>query len=226
MEEKITRYEIDVDKREVRLPREGLLLGVEGDSGMRCIYFKMRRNYNGKDLFTFDEMRIDYENTAGRRNYYMIKDATLEDDNIVFTWEIDAFMYPDPGIARFSINLYNHDTKQRFGTAQAEGIVLPRIYADTQITPEEQEDLLNHFRRDIEEHAKKKKTEITELAEEKKEEYNNLAAEKEDAIEKKGADTLATIPEDYTETAKEVKVLTACGFCVSNGKLCVKKKGE
>ena len=42
------------------------------------------------------------------------------------------------------------------------------------------------------------------------------------AVEKKGKDVLATIPEDYSNTVARVSALESCGFVVVDGKVCMK----
>ena len=43
-----------------------------------------------------------------------------------------------------------------------------------------------------------------------------------DAVEKKGKDVLATIPDDYSDTLSRISALESCGFVVVNGKICMK----
>lgn len=196
MEERIIQYVIDSDLRIIPMLDEGVVLAVVGDNNVKRIWFKMPRYYCGYDMYGFDEIRINYESPDKNQNYYTVTDATSEDDYVVFSWIVSRDIATISGKAHFTVRMINHETGQEFNTTLAEGKILPGLDVTQSVTPEEKEDVLAHLKKDMDDYTDTKKVE-----------YNNLAAEKEAAIEKKGTDTLATIPDDYTEIAKEVTEL-------------------
>lgn len=82
-------YIIDEDLRVIAIPERGVVLGVEGDKDVTRIRFRMGKTWRGNDMSKFD-LRINYENANGDKNYYTVVNKYLDGDTVVFDWIVAA----------------------------------------------------------------------------------------------------------------------------------------
>lgn len=77
--EEDTAYDfvIDEDLRVIAVPERGVVLGVEGDKDANRIRFRMNKTWRGYDMSKFD-LRINYQNANGDKNYYTVTSNTLK----------------------------------------------------------------------------------------------------------------------------------------------------
>jgi hypothetical protein len=89
--EEDTAYDfvIDEDLRIIAIPERGVVLGVEGDKDANRIRFRMNKTWRGYDMSKFD-LRINYQNANGDKNYYTVTSKHTEGNAVVFDWIVAA----------------------------------------------------------------------------------------------------------------------------------------
>lgn len=140
------QFEIDEDLRIITIPSDGVVAGVVGDKKVNHINFKMVRYYNGFDMSEFTT-RIKYINAGGEGSMYISPDVTVDGDYILFTWLLDSDVTAYMGKVAFIVNMVKTTSdgtiEQSFNTANNQVLkVLEGIEVDTQITPEEETDIV------------------------------------------------------------------------------------
>lgn len=101
---------IDNDLRTISIPAAVTLLGVEHDNGVHRMQFSMPRMYGEFDLSEF-EVRINYLNAKGEGDIYLVNDAAVDGDHIVFSWLADRFAFKSKGKVTFIVCLRKYDEK-------------------------------------------------------------------------------------------------------------------
>lgn len=89
IEDSACDFVIDEDLRVIAVPERGVVLGVEGDKDVNRIRFRMNKTWRGNDMSKFD-LRINYENANGDKNYYAVTSKRTEGDTVVFDWIVAA----------------------------------------------------------------------------------------------------------------------------------------
>lgn len=82
-------FVIDEDLRIIAIPERGVVLGVEGDKDANRIRFRMNKTWRGYDMSEFD-LRINYQNANGDKNYYTVTSKHTEGNAVVFDWIVAA----------------------------------------------------------------------------------------------------------------------------------------
>lgn len=82
-------FVIDEDLRIISIPERGVVLGVEGDKDANRIRFRMNKTWRGYDMSKFD-LRINYQNANGDKNYYTVTSKHTEGNAVVFDWIVAA----------------------------------------------------------------------------------------------------------------------------------------
>lgn len=82
-------FVIDEDLRIIAIPERGVVLGVEGDKDANRIRFRMNKTWRGYDMSKFD-LRINYQNANGDKNYYTVTSKHTEGNAVVFDWIVAA----------------------------------------------------------------------------------------------------------------------------------------
>lgn len=82
-------FVIDEDLRVIAVPERGVVLGVEGDKDANRIRFRMNKTWRGYDMSKFD-LRINYQNANGDKNYYTVTSKHTEGNAVVFDWIVAA----------------------------------------------------------------------------------------------------------------------------------------
>ena len=199
------QFRIDNDLRTIAIPADGVVLGVVGDKNVNHVNFQMPAWYNGFNMSLF-QARINFIDASGNANYYTVTDMTVmtpegtevtgvpsENDIIYFTWLVDSYATGYVGSVRFNVRLTKHDTSvnpavlsQAFNTQVNSCQVLEGIQLADEITQEQAEDLLFHL-----------SSELGDIAEGFKRD-----------IEAKAAETIETVPDDYTEISTRINTAT------------------
>lgn len=99
---------IDEDLRIITVPERGVVLGVEGDKDVNRVRFRMNRYYHGADLSDF-QIRINYQNADGDRNYFTVLEKTVEADTFSFIWTVAADATVAKGTVLFVLNCFTAD---------------------------------------------------------------------------------------------------------------------
>lgn len=100
---------IDEHMRIITVPDHGVVLGVEGDKDVNRVRFRMNRYYHGSDLSEF-QIRINYQNADGDRNYFTVLEKTVKGDAFSFIWTVAADATAAKGAVQFVVNCFTADS--------------------------------------------------------------------------------------------------------------------
>lgn len=171
MNTNIPTITIDPELRELILPSEKLVLGINGDVEVNAVQFQLPLTYRELELKKLTP-RINYVNANGDTNYY---ESTMESDesNCYFIWPITPDITAYTGHVRFSLTLYQTEEGtilRKFNTRSATGRVYTGFEAEKQVTQEQQQTLLGkletQIKADLNDHTEKLKNELTEKGKE------------------------------------------------------------
>lgn len=171
MKNNIPTITVDPELRELILPSEKLVLGINGDVEVNAVQFQLPLTYRELELKKLTP-RINYVNPNGDAYYY---ETVMESDesNCFFTWPITPDITAYTGHVRFSLTLYQTEEDNilhKFNTRSATGRVYTGFEAETQVTPEQQQTLLSkletQIKADLNDHTEKLKGELTEKGKE------------------------------------------------------------
>lgn len=108
--ELLAAYTSDVDKtlvisndlRTIAIPNTVRNLGVESDDEVLRLHFKMPRYIGDIDLSAFST-RINYLNAEGEGDVYMVDDAVITEDTILFSWLVGPTATAYKGDTHFNV---------------------------------------------------------------------------------------------------------------------------
>ena len=171
MKNNIPTITVDPELRELILPSEKLVLGINGDVEVNAVQFQLPLTYRELELKKLTP-RINYVNPNGDAYYY---ETVMESDesNCYFIWPITPDITAYTGHVRFSLTLYQTEEGtilHKFNTRSATGRVYTGFEAEKQVTPEQQQTLLSkletQIKADLNDHTEKLKGELTEKGKE------------------------------------------------------------
>lgn len=171
MNTNIPTITVDPELRELILPSEKLVLGINGDVEVNAVQFQLPLTYRELELKKLTP-RINYVNPNGDVNYY---ESTMESDEsyCYFIWPITPDITAYTGHVRFSLTLYQTEEGtilHKFNTRSAVGRVYTGFEAEKQVTPEQQQTLLGkletQIKADLNDHTEKLKNQLTEKGKE------------------------------------------------------------
>lgn len=171
MNTNIPTITVDPELRELILPSEKLVLGINGDVEVNAVQFQLPLTYRELEVKKLTP-RINYVNPNGDTNYY---ETTMESDesNCYFIWPIPPDITAYTGHVRFSLTLYQTEEGtilHKFNTRSATGRVYTGFEVEKQVTPEQQQTLLSkletQIKADLNDHTERLKNELTEKGKE------------------------------------------------------------
>lgn len=193
---------IDSAFRTINIPSSVPTLGVEHDDDVLRLNFRMPRYVSNTDLSGFT-VRINYINAQGESDVYTVKDVVVGDQYITFTWLVGPTAVRYKGNTKFNVcaktlkaNGTDDDgntvyiVDREFNTTIATLPVLEGLEVDESIVSE-YSDLIEQWKR-----------ELFGIGDTEEASIKAVSQNEQAAIEAKGAEVLATIPAEYTETAE------------------------
>lgn len=140
---------IDKNLRTVTIP-DGFVLGVFNDKNVQIVPFAMPRYYNGIDMSTF-AIQVNYVNSAGDGDIYLVFDQDVQEDLILFNWVVDRTAFATSGKTGFVVCMKEDDeygyVAREFNTTLAYAPVLDGLEIDNPIDDQEVLDVLTQIRR-------------------------------------------------------------------------------
>lgn len=94
---------INPDTREIKLPYEYKLFGVESDEKVNRIYFSCPRIVGDNIDLTTLNLYINYSNAKDELNVYHIDDVSVSGDNIIFSWLLSRNVTRYAGTVKFIV---------------------------------------------------------------------------------------------------------------------------
>lgn len=190
-----TTLVIDNYLRTINIPKGITNLGVEHDDEVLILNFKMPRYLDDTDLSAFS-IRINYINANGDGDFYTVNDnkKIVGADYVAFSWRVGPIATAYRGMTSFSVcaKTLNGDgtIDQEYNTTVARLPVLEGLEVDPGIVSQ-YSDILEQWKR-----------ELFGIGDTEEANMRAVSQEEQENIAKKGAEVLATIPEEYQETAE------------------------
>lgn len=195
---------INANGRITSIPGTEMLMGVETDTDVERKYFKCPRIVGDRiDLSTLS-LRVHYKNANGEKDKYIVNDVTVDGAYITFSWLLSNKVLAYKGTIYFTIVAVKAnnegDLVKCWNTTLASGNVLEGLAVDDldDLEEEKARDVLLQLLNMLETEADSYVTRVRNAG---NIEVSNVQAEgasQQEAVAKKGVETLATIPEEYT----------------------------
>lgn len=93
---------IDTESREIDIPAELEIVGVESDEDVTIRKFVMPWLYDDSDLSEFS-CRVNFENAGGQKGVYFVQDVTKDGEVITFSWKLSRLAMAHAGVLKFVI---------------------------------------------------------------------------------------------------------------------------
>ena len=182
---------IDNYLRMIQIPSSITNLGVENDDDVLRLKFRMPRYLGETDLSTFS-VRINYLNAKGESDVYTVDDLEIVGSNLTFSWLVGPTATKYKGNTKFNVCMRIVDADfyvlKEYNTTIATLPVLEGLECEESVV-EYYSDILEQWKAQL---FGIGDTEEAKLLAKSQEEQENIA--------NKGAEVLATIPENYTST--------------------------
>lgn len=192
---------IDNDLRTIIIPKSVTNLGTEFDKDVHRLQFQMPRFFNDIDLSELN-IRINYMNANNEGDIYAVTDKKILSSTITFSWLVGAHALIYKGDVNFIVCLKKSDIAgnvlKEFNTTPASLPVLEGLEVDTAALEYPMMDILEQLLSLTD----SKLSEVESAGAEQIAKVSAKSAEEQENIANKGAEVLATIPEDYQTTYK------------------------
>ena len=195
-------FVIDNDLRTIRIPSTITNLGVQSDDEVLTVYFQMPATYCGVDLSKF-HVRINYLNAASEGDYHDVDDAAIQPDGTIkFSWTIGRHAASVIGNVEFNVCLKQTDSTgkvlKEFNTTPATLPILKGLEVSDRVITE-YNDILEQWRARLFGIGDTEEARLLAVSAQEQQVISTKSAKVLSDIELKGSETLATIPETYTE---------------------------
>lgn len=189
---------VNNETREIEIPGEISIFGVEHDENAVRVFFKCPKIIGDNvDIdITKSMVYIIYINAGGEKDQYIVTDVNeTEDGDVTFSWLINRKPAKYQGITQFGIRVIKSKTggeiENEWNTTVANANILNGV---------ETEDIeLSGDNIDV----------VNQLLDLTKQEIELKKQNSIEEIEQKGQETLETIPDDYTSLQEDVDELSA-----------------
>lgn len=213
---------VDIDTRQVTIPESQQVFGVESDEDVEVKHIVIDGRYNdGTDLSAFT-FRVNYQNANGDKGTYLATELKVNDDSIEFDWVIGRQVVAYKGTIAFIVCAYTIDSssviQNEWNSTLGKGTTLEGLEVSEFDFGDDIVRQLASILSDVNAAQASAKASADE-AYKSKTEVVALGKEQQAAIEKKGKDTLATIPEDYTQISNDVSQLKEDTKALKDGKI-------
>ncbi|WP_406044156.1 hypothetical protein [Succinimonas sp.] len=198
---------VNSSTRQFIIPGSDLVFGVEDDSGSERKYFQCPR-YVGDNLdLAACFIRINYRSANGKMDAYLVDDLVIDGDNITFSWLLSPKVTEYKGQIKFVMCAVGPDLKLKWHTTQGTGQALEGLEPDSSHIESQTADVVAQLIAmvdaqtvAVEEVGAEQAASVRSAAE-----IARTAAVNE--IEAKRANSLASIPNDYTALSGAVESL-------------------
>lgn len=211
---------INPDTRQIDLPGNELVFGVESDQNGERKYFVCPRYVGNNIDLASCFVRVNYRNANGEVDFDLVDDLTVDGDNVVFSWEVSGKAVAYKGQMKFVVCFTIPGSKPyEWHTTVTTGIVLEGLEPDSEAVEAASADGIAQILALVEAQTAAVETVGAEqvgwvetTGAEQIIAVEQAASDAEAAsvaeIEAKGKNTLASIPNDYTALSEAVDVLS------------------
>lgn len=198
---------VNSNTRQFNIPGADLVFGVTDDSDVERKHFQCPR-YVGDNLdLAACFIRINYRNANGKMDFYLVDDLEISGDNITFSWLLSPRVTEYRGQVKFVMCAVGPDLKLKWHTTQGTGQVMEGLEPDNSHVESQTADVVAQLiamvgeqTAEVERVGGEQVASVRSAAESAR-----MAAVNE--IEAKRANSLASIPNDYTTLSGTVESL-------------------
>lgn len=205
--------------RQFSIPGADLVFGVTADANSAIKHFQCPRYVGNNVDIASSFVRINYQNARGEIDFYLVKDVTVDGDNVTFDWELNPKVTMYKGNVSFVMCVTGPDAKVKWHTTLGRGQVLEGLEPDGTLVETQTEDGIaaliamvdaqtgavadtgSEWVRNVQREGTDQIVAVQTAGAESK---SAAVAE----IEAKGVNTRNSIPEDYTVLSEAVDSLT------------------
>lgn len=126
--------------RQFSIPGADLVFGVTDDSNSAIKHFQCPRYVGNNVDIASSFVRINYQNTHGDIDFYLVKDVTVDGDNVTFSWELHPKVTMYKGNVSFVMCVTGPDTKVKWHTTIGRGQVLEGLEPDSTLAENQTSD--------------------------------------------------------------------------------------
>lgn len=198
---------VNANTRQFTIPGADLTFGVEADNGTERKHFQCPR-YVGDNLdVAACFVRINYRNANGENDSYLVEDVAVSGDNVTFSWLLHPKVTAYKGQIKFVMCLVGPDLKLKWHTTQGTGQVLEGLEPDNSHVESDTADAVAALIAMVEAQTAavgaKGAEQVAVVNSAAEIARTNAVAE----IEAKRANSLASIPENYSALSTAVEKL-------------------
>lgn len=136
---------IDPDTREISIPSEYQLLGVESDEKAERIWFRCPKIVGDNIDLTELQLRVNYQNANSQKDQYIVTDMQAEGDNIIFSWLLSRKVTAYQGNVSFivcAVRVSGETIQNEWNTTLAMSQVLQGLEVENPEITEEESDVI------------------------------------------------------------------------------------
>lgn len=148
---------VNPDTREIIVPEKYKILGVFSDEKVTKIPFTCPKVVGNNVDLTEYNLYINYQNSIGRHNAYLVDDVAVSGDNITFSWLLSRDVTLSSGVVKYSLcakKLNGDSISNEWNMTIANGVVIQGLEA-TQAIIEENSDIIEAILSKAHTHANK-----------------------------------------------------------------------
>lgn len=212
---------IDSDTRQISVPAEYQLLGVESDEKVERIWFQCPKIVGDNIDLSQLQLRINYQNANSQKDQYIVTDVQTDGDNIVFSWLLSRKVTAYQGNVSFivcAVKVSGETIQNEWNTTLATAKVLEGLEVDTPSPSEEQSDVIAQLLQIMTDTSEQAVSDVgtakdAAIAAVQSQQSTSVQAVQtassgaQTAIETKGNTVMESIPDDYTELSETVEQL-------------------
>ena len=198
---------INSNTRQFNIPGADLVFGVVADSDAERKFFQCPR-YVGNNLdLASCFIRINYRNANGKTDFYLVDDMVIDGDNITFSWLLSPKVTEYRGQVKFVMCAVGPDLKLKWHTTQGTGQVMEGLEPDNSHVESQTADVVAQLIAMVEEQTSTIEKVGAEHVVSVRSAAENARTAAVNEIEAKRANSLASIPNDYTALSGTVESL-------------------
>ena len=136
---------IDPDTRQISVPAEYQLLGVESDEKAERIWFQCPKIVGDNIDLSQLQIRVNYQNANNQKDQYIVTDVQSEGDNIIFSWMLSRKVTAYRGSVSFivcAVKVSGKTIQNEWNTTLATAQVLQGLEVEEPEITEEESDVI------------------------------------------------------------------------------------
>ena len=194
---------IDEETREISIPPEYQIFGVESDEKAERVWFQCPKVVGDNIDLTELQLRVNFQNANEEKDQYIVEDVTESGDNIEFSWLLSRKVTRYMGTVSFivcAVKVTDSTVTNEWNTTLAQSQVLEGLEVEAPEPSEEQMDVITQLLNIVESTSNQAVQDIAEEKETALSEIGTASTQAQSAIETKkqeviqaGEDALSSI---------------------------------